>query len=93
MVLTKCELSGYLCFLPTCFDSMQIYSMRSGLKLPRSKVQYFADSTLIFHYRYKLGFRRLVPFKIFIFYEIARSDFGISDFGLNSHTKKTLYAN
>ena len=47
MVLTKCELSGYLCFLPTCFDSMQIYSMRSGLKLPRSKVQYFADSTLI----------------------------------------------
>ena len=47
----------------------------------------------LFHYRYKLGFCMLVPFKIFIFYEIARSDFGISDFGLNSHTKKTPYAN
>ena len=47
MVLTKCELSGYLCFRPTCFDSMQIYSMRSGLELPQSKVQYFEDSTLI----------------------------------------------
>ena len=46
----------------------------------------------LFHYRYKLGFRMLVPFQIF-FYEIARSDFGISDFGLNLHTKKTPYAN
>ena len=54
------------CFDPTCFDSMQIYSMHSGLKLSRSKLQYSADSTL-FHYWYKLGFLILVPFKIFIF--------------------------
>ena len=29
----------------------------------------------------------------FHFYEIASSDFGISDFGLNLHTKMTPYAN